>query len=188
MLQDLRYAFRSLVRVPAFTVTSVLTLALAAEANAAILAVVYAILLKPLPYDDPERLAAVWPGRFQSNVDLLYLREHSPMFSRPLRGDRGDAARVRSVRTAGRCVHAVCDRSLRVALPGRHLLLRRTTGGGRAAFAGSRLLRTLVYGVRPTDPATYLAIGSVVAVLVVAACALPAYRASRIEPMVVLKE
>jgi putative ABC transport system permease protein len=81
MLQDLRYALRSLMRVPAFTVTSILTLALAAGANAAILAVVYAILLKPLPYDDPDRLVAVWPGRFQSNVDLLYLREHSPMFS-----------------------------------------------------------------------------------------------------------
>ena len=81
MLQDLKHAFRSLVRVPIFTVTSVLTLALAAAANAAILAVVYAILLKPLPYAEPDRLVAVWPGRFQSNVDLLYLREHSPMFS-----------------------------------------------------------------------------------------------------------
>jgi ABC-type antimicrobial peptide transport system permease subunit len=56
-----------------------------------------------------------------------------------------------------------------------------------AAFAGSRLLRTLVYGVRPTDPATYLVIGSAVAALVVAACAVPAYRASRIDPVVVLK-
>lgn len=81
MLYDLRGAVRSLLRVPLFTTTSVLTLALAAGVNAAILAVVYAILLKPLPYDDPDRLVAVWPGRFQSNADLLYLREHAPMFS-----------------------------------------------------------------------------------------------------------
>lgn len=81
VLQDLRRALRSLLRVPAFTATSVLTLALAAGANAAILAVVYAILLKPLPYREPDRLVAVWPQRFQSNADLLLLRERAPMFS-----------------------------------------------------------------------------------------------------------
>jgi putative ABC transport system permease protein len=81
MFLDLKLAVRSLLRAPAFTATSVLTLALAAGANAAILAVVYAILIKPLPYREPDRLVAVWPQRFQSNIDLLYLREHSPMFS-----------------------------------------------------------------------------------------------------------
>jgi len=34
-----------------------------------------------LPFHDPERLVAVWPGRFQSNADLQYLRERAPMFS-----------------------------------------------------------------------------------------------------------
>ena len=81
MLHDVRLALRSLLRAPAFTLTTILTLALAAGANAAILAVVYGILVKPLPYRDPERLAAVWPGRFQSNADLVYLRERAPMFS-----------------------------------------------------------------------------------------------------------
>jgi ABC-type antimicrobial peptide transport system permease subunit len=57
-----------------------------------------------------------------------------------------------------------------------------------AAFAASRLLATLVFGVRPTDPATYAVIAWTIAALVAAACALPACRASRIEPMVVLKE
>ena len=80
MFTDIRYALRSLVRSPAFTATSVLMLGLAAGANAAILALVYAILLKPLPYGDADRLVAVWPQRFQSNIDLLYLREHATMF------------------------------------------------------------------------------------------------------------
>jgi hypothetical protein len=75
MVQDLRHAVRMLLRVPAFTATSVLTLALAAGANAAILAVVYAILIKPPRYQDPNRLVAIWPQRFQSNADLLYLRD-----------------------------------------------------------------------------------------------------------------
>ena len=57
-----------------------------------------------------------------------------------------------------------------------------------AAFLASRLLNTLVFGVRPTDFATYAAIASTIVGLVAAACALPAYRASRIDPIVVLKD
>jgi predicted permease len=82
VLHDVRIALRSLVRAPAFTATTVLTLALAAGANAAILAVVYAVLLKPLPFPDADSLVAVWPDRFQSNADLLYTREHGRMFAR----------------------------------------------------------------------------------------------------------
>src|SRR5687768_16774665 len=74
-------AVRALARRPGFTVTAVATLALAAAANATILAVVSAVLLKPLPYREPDRLVAVWPGRFQSNADLAYLREHAAFFS-----------------------------------------------------------------------------------------------------------
>ena len=80
MLQDVRIALRSLVRAPGFTLTTILTLALAAGANAAILAVVYGVMLKPLPFREPDRLVAVWPGRFQSNVDLVTLRERATIF------------------------------------------------------------------------------------------------------------
>lgn len=82
MLHDVRIALRSLFRAPAFTATTILTLALAAGANAAILAIVYAVLLKPLPFPDADSLVAVWPARFQSNADLLYTREHGRMFSK----------------------------------------------------------------------------------------------------------
>jgi putative ABC transport system permease protein len=82
VLHDVRIALRSLFRAPAFTATTILTLALAAGANAAILAVVYAVLLKPLPFPDADSLVAVWPDRFQSNADLLYTREHGRMFSK----------------------------------------------------------------------------------------------------------
>lgn len=81
MSDDFRMALRSLLRRPAFTAVAVLTLALASAANAAILAVVYGVLFKPLPYQDPTRLVAVWPGRFQSNADLIYLRDRIPSFS-----------------------------------------------------------------------------------------------------------
>jgi predicted permease len=110
VVQDLRIALRALLRAPVFTLTTVLTLALAAGANAAIFAVVYGILIKPLPYRDPDRLVAVWPGRLQSNMDLVYLREHAPMllqiaavapgWSMSLTGS-GDPARVTIARVSG---------------------------------------------------------------------------------------
>lgn len=74
-------ALRSLLRRPGFTALAILVFGVGAGATAAVLAAVYGVLLKPLPYREPDRLAAVWPGRFQSNADLLYLREHGSMFS-----------------------------------------------------------------------------------------------------------
>ncbi|MEK6322867.1 MAG: ABC transporter permease [Acidobacteriota bacterium] len=60
MFQDLRFGWRVLVKNKAFAFISVLTLALGIGANTAIFSVVNALVLRPLPYDDPERL--VWVG------------------------------------------------------------------------------------------------------------------------------
>ena len=62
-MTDIRHAFRLLIRRPLFTATVVGVLALGIGANTAIFSLVNAVLLRPLPYHDPDRLVFVWNER-----------------------------------------------------------------------------------------------------------------------------
>ena len=58
--RDIGFAARTLRKNPAFTLTAIITLALGIGATTAIFSVVNSVLLRPLPYDHPERLTIVW--------------------------------------------------------------------------------------------------------------------------------
>ena len=67
VVQDVRIGVRGFRRAPAFALAAILTLALGIGANTAIFSVVDAVLLRPLPYTDPDRLVATW-GSTQAEV------------------------------------------------------------------------------------------------------------------------
>src|SRR5438132_1142091 len=86
--QDLRYAVRTFVKAPGFTIIAVLSVALGIAANTTIFTLVNAVLFKPMPVPHPERLVALYttepnsryPGQF-SYPDYRDYRDHNEVFS-----------------------------------------------------------------------------------------------------------
>jgi predicted permease len=120
-LQDLRYAIRTLRRTTALSLVIIVSLAIGIGANTAIFSVVNALLLKPLPYPDPDRLAVLWlrspginiPQDWPSPGQFIDVRTESRSFeemsiSQGRAGTlltREDAQRVEGILTSSSLFH-----------------------------------------------------------------------------------
>lgn len=111
--RDIPYAIRALQRTPGFTVLCILTIAVGIGANAAIFSVVNKVLLRPLPYAEPDRLVRVWESlkdepKWAGSVSVPNLRDWREQsktlnhfvayqFSDRILGDRGEPERLLAV-------------------------------------------------------------------------------------------
>ena len=99
MFQDLRYGVRMLLKKPGFTLIAVLTLALGIGANTAIFSFVNNLLLRPLPFSEPEQLVRVYEKRIRqgrirnpvSGPDFLDWRQQQSVFQQMAAFDNGSA-------------------------------------------------------------------------------------------------
>src|SRR5882762_9603631 len=73
IMNDLKFAFRQLLKNPGFTAVAVLTLALGIGANSAIFSIVRGVLLKPLPYREQEKLVTLWERNPQRGVEQEFV-------------------------------------------------------------------------------------------------------------------
>src|SRR5215211_3304945 len=80
IIKDIRYGLRSLAKRPAFTAVAVITIGLGIGVNTAIFSVINAVLLRPLPYEDPSRLISFRSN--QSAPDLADVESQSKTFAR----------------------------------------------------------------------------------------------------------
>ncbi|HEY6403217.1 MAG TPA: ABC transporter permease, partial [Blastocatellia bacterium] len=116
LIQDLSYGVRMLLKKPGFTLIATLTLALGIGANTAIFSAVNAVLLRPLPYEQPERLMALYtalptlgyPRSGLSEAEFVRLRQENQSFAEIAGWYRFGQATLRGVSEPERVAAPFC--------------------------------------------------------------------------------
>jgi len=197
--QNLRYAVRMLRRSPGFTLVAILTLALGMGANVATFTVVHAVLQNPLPFAHPEHFGAMT----MDAIVAKYLEQRR--FALELLGVfAGVALLLASIGIYGVMAYTFSQRTneigIRMAMGAqRGDILKIAVGEGAlivvfglgAGLVGSlvltRFLQTMLFSVKPTDPLTFAGISALLGAVALAACFVPARRATRVDPLVALR-
>jgi len=168
--QDIRYSARVLLKRPGFALIAIATLALVIGATSSIFSVVNSVLLKALPYSDPERLVLLWGTEPREDnrrgqisfTDLEEWRQQAKSFtevvaydgtSNPILSGNNEPERVAAMQVSD----------------------------------GARLLTSLLYEVSSSDPLTLIAVALLLGLVAVFACFVPAQRATKVDPLVVLR-
>jgi putative ABC transport system permease protein len=223
LLQDIRYAFRQLRKSPGFLAVVVLSLAFGIGANSTIFSVLNAVLYRPMPYDHPERLVAIWdtqpaikkalgevePDRPVSSLETMQDVVRDSLGSRRfptllLSAFALLALVLSAVGIVGVVSYSVAQRTheigirmalgacaadvLKLMVSGRMTWVAVGVGVGIAGSLGlTRLLGTLLYEVRPSNPVVLGTVSLLLASSGLLASYVPARRAAEVDPMVALR-
>jgi putative ABC transport system permease protein len=170
LIKDLRYGVRSLLKRPAFLVIAVATLALGIGATTAMFTVVNSVLLRPLQFSAFAGVAMLLAMLGIYGVTSYYVtqRTHEIGVRMALGAQIGDVLKL------------VMRRAMLLAVIGIGI-------GVAGAFAVTRYMTTLLFGVKPVDKVTFVAVAIVLAAVVLVACLVPARRAAKTDPLEALK-
>ena len=166
-MQDRLFPVRHLRRQPGLWVAAVLTLGLGLGASVAVFTLANAVLLRPLPYPNPDRLMTIGRGAgaqlgSASHRDVRFLREHVRSCV-PIAATVGGSGLTRAM----------------MFVP----LAKVETSIARIAHSFFPVL----FGVSAADPFTYLAVGIALIATVLLAALFPALRAARVDPLAAIR-
>jgi len=195
MFAELKYAWRMLLKSPAFTAAAVVILALGIGANIAIFTVVRAVLLAPLPYPEADRIVAIFVVETLTQPQLYLALFGLFALLGLLLGGVGlyaliafsVAQRSREFGIRFALGAQIRDVTKLVFAQGVKLTALGLTIGLLCAIASARLMTSLLFRTSAYDPTVFGGVVFLLAAVGLIAAVLPAWRAAKVDPIQALR-